>query len=626
MRNMFILLGILIFLLNVCTEGCAELEYDLGQVMITPTKTEQYQSDTGASTTVISSESIVSSGQKTVADVLRRVPGVSITQTGALGGNVSVYLRGAKPGHTLVLIDGVEVNDPISVDRAFNLAHLTTHNIERIEIVRGAQSTLYGSNAIGGVINVITKKGKGKIITDASLEVGSHNTFNETVSIRGSNDRMNYSVAIARTDSEGISSAADGVEEDGYENTTVSALFGVKVLEDSEFLLMTRYHNAELEFDDASYSDDPNYTGKHEQFSSKVEFNQPINEVWEHRLAYSFMNVEKSNRDLADAVDASENLADRYIGFNNKVEWQNNISIINNTLQTCGFEYEEERATFDYQLNDWWGSSIDRLDRKNVENKAYFLQNQWDISSAASLLLGVRADDHEIFGTETTYRVSSVYAIDQTKTRIKLNFGTGFQSPSIYHLYSSYGNVNLKPDESTSYDFGFEQEFLEDKIFAGATFFYNSFNNMIDFDLVDWKFKNIGKAKTSGFETESRIQFADNFGTVLNYTHMKTKDKDTGLKLARRPENEVSLILDWFLINKIDFSLTARYVGARWSNPLNTQKLKKYVAVDLYGAYAVNDQIELFSKIVNLFDRQYQEVTGYNTLDRSVYMGVKGAF
>ncbi len=619
-----VVLTLVLFIVNCCPALTAESSrnYDLGQVVVTATKTKTYQAEVGSSVSVITGEDIKISGKRTVLEVLEQVPGIYLTQNGTQGGTASVYLRGAIPGQTLVLIDGVEVNDPISAARAFNFAHLTTDNIERIEIVRGPQSTLYGSDAMGGVINIITKKGKGDPKVYFSLEGGSHNTFRESFSALGSTDLINYSLGVSRIDSDGISKAADGVEDDGYKNISVSSRLGFKIMDGAGVSLALRYSDAEFDVDDGAYQDDPNYTSSAEQFSSKIEFAQDITDNWDQRVAFCFMNIKRSNRDLADNLDPTEDLEDKYTADNKKLEIQHNFSIFESDTQTVGLEYEQERGTSDYRSR----SFRDRTDRNSVDNKGYYFQSQLKTGENLAFLLGTRLDDHERSGKETTYKVSSVYSLPQTATRLKANLGTGFKAPSIYQLYSSYGNINLRPDESKSYDFQIEQDLFNGKAFCAVTYFYNNFKNMIDFDLSTWKYKNVGRAKTSGVELELKINFTDSFFINSNYTYMKTKDEDTGLELIRRPKQKLNLGANWAYSNKGNINIWTNYVGPRWNDQANIQKDKRYFTVDLAWTYDLNDYIELFSNITNLFDRKYQQVRGFNTLNRSFSAGVKGKF
>jgi len=594
--------------------------YDLGEVIVSATKTEQYQAEVGSSTTVITAQDLKKNGKRTVLEVLRDVPGVSVMQCGNLGGSTSIYLRGSKPGHTLVMIDGVEVNDPMATGRSFNFAHLLIDNIERIEVVRGPQSTLYGSDAIGGVINVITKKGKGKPEWEALFEGGSDNTFKETLGFSGSSDKLNYSLSLLRLDSDGISAAAGGSEDDGYENTTFSTRLGYEVSENSNLDFVLRYIDAKYDYDDGANQDDPNKVGWWENIMGKVAFNQAVNSIWDHKLSFSYSKTKRMYRDDPDSVDTSDNTHNWYIGDNKKFEWQHNISPVDWNTTTCGFEYEEERG-FSDGYN--WGST--RFDRKTVDNKAYYLQNQLKLWEKFFTTIGLRVDDHELFGTETTYKISSAYFIPKTGTRFKANWGTGFKAPSLYQLYStSYGNTALNPDESESYDFGFEQSLLDDKISFEATYFHNDFKNMVDWD--SGKYKNIDNAVTKGVETGLTFKLIESLTMAVNYTYLDTEDKDTGLKLARRPKSQAGININWAFSEKGNLNLSASCVGSRWSDNANTQRLKQYDKVDLSMLYDLTDNFQIFARAENLFDENYQEVYGYATPGASFYAGVKATF
>lgn len=605
-----------------------EVEYDLGKIIVTATRTESYQAKVGSSTTVITGEGLKETGKRTVAEALRGVCGITVVQNGPFGGLTSIYLRGSKPGHTLVIIDGIEVNDPMSADRSFDFADLTVDNVERIEVVRGPQSTLYGSDAIGGVINIITQKGKGKPKWEISSEGGSHNTFKESIGLSGSTKKINYSFMASRLDSDGISKARDGSEKDGYENLALSSRLGYKVLGDADLNLIFRYTDAETDMDDGFYEDDPNYTAWNKYLASKLEFNQTLKPWWNHKLSFSYSDTRRKYRDEKDTVDTTEDMQSWYKGDNKKFEWQNNFSPVNWDTLTGGFEYEEERGS-SFSRDVLWGDS--RFDRKTVDNKGYYLQNQLKIWETLFITPGLRIDDHKLFGAETTYKISTAYIISQTQTRLKANWGTGFKAPSLYQLYSSYGNPNLKPDESKGYDFGFEQSFFKDKVSFDLTYFHNDFKNMVDFDLnpaspTYYKYINISRAETKGFEIGAKFLPVENLTVGANYTYTDTKDKDTGKKLTRRPENQANLNIAWGFLEKINLNLKATYVGHTWNNSANTQKVKPYAKVDFSSSYDLLKNFKIFARIENLLDRKYQEVCGYATPGRSFYAGFKGEF
>ncbi|MDD3274383.1 MAG: TonB-dependent receptor [Candidatus Omnitrophica bacterium] len=606
-------------------------QYDLGNVIVSATKTETYQAEIGSSTTVITAEDIARTGKRTVEEVLRDVPGLTVMQTGALGGGVSVFIRGANSGQTLVMIDGVEVNDPINASRTFDFSNLLTDNIERIEIVRGPQSTLYGSDAMAGVINIITKKGTAKPEIEGSFEGGSHNTFTENLALRGitAQDKLNYSFSATRLDSKGISKAYNGSEKDPYHNTSLSSKVGYKVLDNAELSAVVNYTDAVTGLDNGANNDVSNYTSWSRDLTSKVAFDQAINSYWTHILSFSYHDIRRKDRRDWNADDDNI-MADWYKGNNKKVEWQHNISPVKWNMITAGFEYEKETGSSSYSLvPDPYGSS-DHQDRKSVDNYGYYLQDQLKVWDRLFITPGLRVDDHEMFGTETTYKVSTAYLIPETGTRLKGNWGTGFKAPTLYQLYSIYGDTNLKPEENRSYDFGFEQSFLQDKLSFDLTYFHNNFKNLIEWASIGTfpygEYRNVAKAVTKGFEVGAKIKPLDNLTFSANYTYTDSEDESTGLELVRRPKNQANFNINWGFLPKANLDFGMNYMGSRRDSDYNSVKDKPYTIFRLAASYDITENLKIFGRIENLFDRKYQEVYGYETLGRSFYAGLKAKF
>ncbi|MCK5345527.1 MAG: TonB-dependent receptor, partial [Candidatus Heimdallarchaeota archaeon] len=388
-----------LLLANISIAGAesVEINYNLGEVLVSATKTKQYQGEVGSSTTVITSDALKKKGKSTFLEVLREVPGISIVQYGSFGGGASLYLRGSKPGHTLVMIDGVEMNDPMATDRSFDFGNLLVDNIERIEIVRGPQSTLYGSDAIGGVINIVTKKGKGDLKWAAFFEGGSYNTFKEKLGLSGSSDKIDYSLSVFRMDSDGTSKTAntDTDEDDGYENTTLSAKLGYKILDHAKLDVVFRHTDAKYDYDDGAGQDDPNKTGWWKNLMGSIAVDQAINDMWDHKLAVSYSKTTRKYLDEADEVDTTDNSHNWYVGEMKKFSWQHNFYPVDWSTLTGGAEYEEERGFSDGR------ASWNRFDRKTAHNAGYYLQNQFKLWGNLYITPGFRVDDHEIFGGET---------------------------------------------------------------------------------------------------------------------------------------------------------------------------------------------------------------------------------
>ncbi len=623
-KNVCLITGFLGLMAFQQTAAGAEIhideKYHLGEVIVSATKTETYQSEVGSSTTVITAEELENSGKTQVLDVLRDAPGVAVVQYGSYGGGTSVYLRGSKPGHTLVMIDGIEVNDPMVSDRSFDFAHLLVDNIERIEIVRGPQSTLYGSDAMGGVINIITKKGSGDMTWDAFFEGGTFKSFKEKLGLSGEKDKLGYSLSVLRFDSDGESKAADEWEDDGYRNTTLSSRLSYQLLENTNIDLVFRYIDAKYDYDDGANQDDPNKIGWSENMMTKFAFDHAINSIWDHTFTFSYSRIKRTYRDEPDSTDLYDNTHNWYKGNRKKFEWQHNLYPVDWSISTLGVEYEEERGLADGR------SSWNRIDRKTAETVSFYLQDQLTFFEDLHVTPGFRIDDHDRFGTEATYKISSAYLLPESGTRFKANWGTGFKAPSLYQLYSDYGDPALNPDESRSYDVGFEQELFGQKTSFGLTYFYNNFKNMVDWDSSLNKYKNIDNAITKGLEFEASYRPLESLTLGTNYTYTKTKDKDTDKELPRRVQNQVGFHINWTLLEKTNLNLTATYMGHRWDDAANTNKLKPYTRVDFRGSYDLTDHVQLFTRIENLFDKKAEQISGYGTPGTSYYAGIKATF
>ncbi|MFA5345800.1 MAG: TonB-dependent receptor [Candidatus Omnitrophota bacterium] len=617
-------------------EEISGIKYDLGNVIVSATKTETYQAEIGSSTTVITSEDIKKSGKRDVEAVLRDVPGLTVIQTGAQGGLTSVYMRGAGAGQTLVMIDGVEVNDPIEASRTFDFAHLLTDNIERIEIVRGPQSTLYGSDAMAGIINIVTKKGTGKPQVEGSFEGGSHGTFTEYFGLRGTAlDKLDYSFSATCLNSSGISVAEGGSENDPYYNLSLSSKLGYKIFDNAQASLVVNYIDARKSID--AYNnfspyqliDMPNYTSWSKDLSTKFAFDQSINSWWAHTLSFSYHDIRRKDKKEWDPANL-DTINDWYKGNNKKVEWQHNISPVKWNIFTAGFEYENESGSSYFYADPDYNYMNGKQDRKSVYNYGYYFQDQLKIWDRLFITPGLRVDDHEMFGTKTTYKISTAYLIPETGTRLKGNWGTGFKAPTLYQLYSVYGNLNLKPEENNSYDVGFEQSFFKDKLFFDLTYFHNDFKNMINFVSLSvspyGEYMNVAKAMTQGFEIGAKIKPFDNLTFGTNYTYTDTEDKSTGLELARRPKNQVNFDIDWGFLPGGNLNFGMNYVGKRWDNTSNTVNDKAYTVFRMAAFYDITKNFRIFGRIENLFDKKYQEVYAYETLGRSFYAGIKGSF
>ncbi len=604
----------------------------LEEVVVTATRIEEPVEEVASSVTVITKKEIESKKARTVLEVLKSVPGLDISQSGGSGQLTDIFIRGAKSEHTLVMIDGVEMNDPMSPGRSYDLANLTVDNIERIEIVRGPQSTLYGSDAIGGVINIITKKGEGKPKFFISGEGGTYTTFSEVAGLSGGTKLVNYSLGISRLDTKGFSAANKkygNTEKDGYENTSLSAKVGFAPMECLDIDFIVRYVDAETDLDAKGGigGDDPNYVSRSKQLFLRTQGSLLLfNGLWEQKLGFSLSNHDRDYRDDKDAQHPDDSSRGSYNSKMWKVDWQHNLYLHKTNTLTIGVEYEEEKGKSEYSWESAWGPGEGIFPEKRADNKGVYLQDEIKLWESLFIIMGGRVDDYSHFGSEITYRIAPAYLFKKTGTKIKATYGTGFKAPSLYQLYAPlYGNEDLEPEESEGWDVGIEQYLFKDRLTLGVTYFWNEIEGLIDWDPATMKYFNIAKAKTEGVEIFASVRPIEDLTIGASYTYTDTEDKETGERLLRRPLHKGSLNLNYLFLEKGNVNVDIIYVGERddWDPYPERGKAGDYTLVNLAASYDITKNIQVFSRIDNLFDQDYEEVKGYGTPKFSIFGGIK---
>jgi len=592
-----------------------QVEGQTQQVVISATRIATPIGNLGSTVTVITGEQLESEQQQLVVDALRQVPGVDVRRQGGPGSLSTVFIRGAESDHTLVLIDGVKIHDTAAPGGGAVLDHLTVDNIERIEVLRGPQSSLYGAEAIGGVINIVTKKGAGAPTFSLSVEAGSHQTAVERFSSSGGNDTVNYSLSVARFDSDGFSSlAADTTgEKDPYRNTSFGGRFGVDVSEQLGIDLYLRFIDSQIEFDDNFFGVHNTTQTDSEQFIAKVEpYLTLMDGSWRQKLGVSVHDLKRENLGSLPSVFDSTNFT---------VDWQNDIIVHDDHTLTFGVEYEHETADFG------------NVQSANTHNVGFYAQDQMTLGDRVFATIGARVDDHDDFGSDFTYRAACAYKHLETDTTVRGSIGTGFKAPSLEDLYDSttfVNNPNLKAETSTGFDLGVEQDLFDNKVTAGATYFFNDIEDMVFFDLTTFLLGNLGDAETNGVELFVAATPIENVSARLSYTYTDTEVKQgqgtfgpqPSGRLLRRPLHNISfdLTVSELLQGKAEVALSVQHVGDRDDTGGIADA---YTVVNLYGRYRVSENVELFARVENLFDEQYQELAGYNSADASAFGGVR---
>jgi vitamin B12 transporter len=609
----------------------APLQYE---VVVTATRLETPAKEIASSVTVISNEDLERTKKTTVLEALQEVLGLTIVQNGPVGGSASVLLRGANSEHTLVMMDGVELNDPISPSRSYDLAHFLVENIERIEILRGPQSTLYGSDAMGGVINIITRKGEGKPQFHLSTYGGTYGTFAGTAGISGSADKIHYSLGASRFQTDGFSAASNSYEgneeKDGYQNFTLSGRFAYHPLNNLSFDFTVRTIDTEtnIDYSGGVNGDDPNSVQNYDSLFLKGQLRTLLlKNRWEQKLNISFVDY---NRKYANSPDDIYPYSEdsEYKSKLWKLDWQHNLFLHKTNTLTIGVEYQQEQGESVY---NGLFSSIFPLQKAHT--MGFYLQDQIRVASQFFATAGVRHDKHSQFGTSTTSRLALTYFIEKTETKIKATHGTGFKSPSLYQLYAPgtlwgpIGNEDLAPETSTGFDLGIEQQIIKGKILIGATYFSNHYENLINWS--DQGYTNIGDAESKGTELLVRAQIRDDLLFQATYTRTEARDKDADADLLRRPKHKFTANLNHIFLKKGNLHLSLIYIGERddeyydlltWTSTRET--LPGYSLLNAAASFNFTSSFQIFCRLDNILNREYEMIKGYGTPGFSVYGGV----
>jgi vitamin B12 transporter len=633
---------VLLFPILICPQSRDSIKnYQLRDVVITATRTENSVRDLANSISVIDSAEIHNRNKTTVFDLLKEEYGLSYTSQGGANKLASIYTRGANSNHTLVLVDGIELNMTNDPGNSYDFSYLPTDNVSRIEILRGPQSTLYGSNAMAGVINIITQKGNGSPRFSLSTEGGSYGTYRGLADVSGSFDAFNYSIAVSRFKTTGFSSASSNygnTEKDGSDNYNLTSRFGLNILQNSGiidnlgFNLFYRFSKGNSDYDQwgGLHGDDPTFVFHIQESALRGETEAALfNGFWKSTLGVSFFrNVRNYAFDSTTYNPYSSNSF--YDGNKVKFDWQNNFQLTQWNLFTLGIESQNEQANSDYFSYSSFGPYISLFPSSRSYTAGIYLQDQIK-SGNFFAAIGVRTDKHNQFGTVTTYRIAPSYIIPESGTKLKFTFGTAFHSPSLFDLFDpAYGNTALKPEKNTGWDVGIDQYLINNKVSIGAAYFSNQFENLFGYD-SNFRTINIDKAETHGVELYSTVEVTSNTKFKLNYTFLKSNElqgPDKNMPLLRRPEGKLGFVLLNTFENKLNTTFELVYVSERFDDDFSSGipvrvKLKPYTLVNLSASYTLFSYLDIYGRVDNLFNTAYEEIYGYGVPALSGYLGFK---
>jgi vitamin B12 transporter len=599
-------------------------EAESQEIVVSATRIETPEEDSPATVDVIRSDDFDIKQTHRVADALREVPGVSVVQSGAPGSLTSVFTRGLRSEHTQVLLDGIPVNQ--GLQGAFNFGDLTTDNIDRIEIVRGPQSTIYGPRALAGVIQVFTKRGSGAPTGEFSLEGGSNETIRGTLSSSGSAKQFDYSVGLSglTTDNERPNNQ--------YRLWSGIANLGWSPNEQLRLSTLVTYSLADLGLPNTIFDPRPrdNFLTERWLVAPHLDF-KPV-EWWTHRLIVSYDEERQVNDPNEDGfVGPSRALFTRAT-----VDYQNDLKAASWLTLTSGFFYNHVDAGQERPFVLFG----DKFIGDETEETSAFLQGSVTPFTGLNLVAGGRYDHFNQFGDVWTYRFAGSYLIAQTDTHLHASVATGFSPPSSQDKIFRF-NANpamplapLEPEKNLGWDVGIEQRFCQGRVRLGLTYFHNDLSNVIGFNGL-FETLNLGAAKTQGIEFEVRATPTKDLTLLATYTYLdahNTSSEDItqlpGARLPRRPRNEAYVSASYLWAKKLRTTIEAKFVNAR--EELNfggpNFDIEDYAFVNVAAEYEINKCISIFARINNVTDEQYSEVFGFPALGRTAFAGFKLRF
>jgi len=601
------------------------------QIVVTATRSEQPLSQVGASVTVIDAEKIKTRQSVAVVDLLRTVPGVTFSRNGGIGTTTSVNIRGAESDQTVALIDGVKINDPSTPGGGFNFGNMLTDNIARIEVVRGAQSVLWGSQAIGGVINMITAEPGERIAANASAEYGWRDSGKLVGNISGKSGPVAASVGGGYYRTDGISTfseARGGKERDGYRHYGANAKVKVTLSDAISVDLRGWYSDGKTGIDGFAPPTftfgDTDETARTKEFIGYAGLNVALFDGrLRNRLAYALTDTRRQNLDFTSGAPFETFNAK---GRNERFEYQGVFDIVEGWKAIFGAE--TEKASFrSSSYGGPFATASARID------SVYGQLNAIPVTGL-SLAVGLRRDDHDSFGGKTTFAANGVYSPNGGNTSLRASYGEGFKTPSLYQLFSEYGNSRLKPESSHGWDVGIAQKLLDGRIEAGATWFQRDTGNQIIFINCPaltgicagrpfGTYDNVTRGRAEGIELSLNLRPTDALTVETNYSWVKAQNRMTGLDLPRRPRHSLNSAIDYQWAFGLKTGATITHVGSSFDNIANTRKLAGYVLVDLRASYPVTKGIEIYGRIENLFDEHYETTYRYGSPGRAAFAGVR---
>jgi vitamin B12 transporter len=619
----------------------------LGTISVTsPTGVATPLNEVANSVTVITADDIQRDQRQTLPDALMNVPGMNVVQTGGPGGIANVFMRGTNSNHVKVLVDGIDVSDPSSPDGSFDFSQMLTGDISRIEVLRGPQSGLYGSDAIGGVISITTKTGQGPPKAVFQTEAGSFGTFNQSLSLSGSEGKFSYYTSIQHWESAStpvtpLNLLQPGAQRnnDFYDNRSYTTKLGYDFNDYFSISGIVRYTEAKLRFTgdgDDNFNFQPDATQSTSVVHNTYARTEAVYSLFDGRIKnyFGLSYTEAWNQNLSPQT-GDNGIPQGFgpttnIGVRTKEDWRSVIQVAEGQTVVVGADDEQFSLNID-------NPQFSPVTFAQNANKGAYVELQSEFYKRFFLEANGRIDDNDRFGEHETFRLAPAFVLPWTDTKLKASYGTGFKAPTLQELFVSFpafeffANPNLKPETSVGYDYGFEQPLFDNKVRFGVTYYHNDITNLIEtVSNLNGSFTeaNVGLATTSGFESFLQVNVVPWLSFRADVTTTKAIDDTTGLELLRRPRDKESFTAVWKPpIDGFTFTTTVLHTGP-WvdvsRNGFETNLSgQPYTLVNLAANYVYSDQVTFFGRIDNLLNVQYQDPIGFMRPGLGIFGGIR---
>ena len=573
-------------------------------ITVVASGTAQPLSQTGQSISVIGAETIAAVQGPDLTRVLERLPGVALARSGPLGSQTSLFVRGANSQQLVVTLDGVRLADVAAPSGGFDIGTLTSGGIDKIELLRGSNSVVWGSDAIGGVLALTSAQFDG---VRAGIEYGANDTLTADATLGTQREGYGLTVSGGHVRSQGISAFAGGTEADGFRQWHGALRGHADLTASLKLVAAGRYADSRVDFDGFTpplytFADTPEYQTTR-QGSGRVGLDYDSGSL-ALKLGAAYSDTRRDYFD--DAVSTAPNFAT--IGKSWRADFSGKADLASQVTLNFGADSEWTRFSTSY----------------DAEKTARLASTHLLLGYHAQRLhlsAGLRVDNHDRFGTHWTFGANG--AVDLAENlRLRASYGQGFKAPTLYQLYGYGGNLKLQPETSTAFEVGFEFGDRSTRHLA-VTLFRRDSRNLIDY-IYPAGYFNTGRTRAEGLEVEGGWALTAKLRARAAYSHLAATDRTTGKDLPRRPQDLLSAGLDWEApLAGLNLGADLRLAGASYDDRGNFTRLDGYGLLTLRASLPLNDRFELYGRVENVTNTRYRTVADYGTYGRSAFVGVR---